>query len=696
MEKQQAQVIREKLTAPLYAAGNKDTAATFLSGGYLQSGYGVAEGAAIDGSHAFSGNQGYYADGGQEIFLSGVRRMKEFFRRRQQRIGRPIRYVIKPGIGGQHTPFQGIASAFERLDGGSVKITGEYELGKDYRRSMEDEVRRLGIGWDQVVVIPSSKSGSTDETMLIFVQIFALLLEKVAYVMDVDGKRFAETVLDLLHEINFIDGVERKSEELFRGFSVAKVKDAAARCGISITVEKTRQILAVVLGNMFFETTDRPQASRLSAFIRNSGLDREFGDDAPGFGAMFDNVGGRWTADLHMMTFLAYYDLDASAYWQCRRQAISDIRRGEHLGVILGNKMLDEGVTDIALLLPDYLFWFGKSIEQNFNESIWQDGFINLIAVREKDWPSQKQRYVKKANRLMINLSRIKAAGSIKAANVFNIELDDFKGLAKQELAMLLARLFSTFYGMTNTVGTRLIARALSKAGLKAEAVDLNDPANPATRIIQQNLFLRQPYVELGKGLLEKKLKALQEARNARPQAVDEAEAFIKQQAGKAAVQSNIDKLKSLKLIKGKKELVSLVTKLKMITRESGRKLIPFIYLEADKFYSLRDYLVRKGEEWVMQGTSDQHISYQQVLAKPQRFLPLIISFVPEDFGYAYPAVGFAKGYLDGVPSHMVRDYFAEASFKALTELRQEAGGLGVFLRLPDTAQSLSLLKASF
>ena len=64
---------------------------------------------------------------------------------------------------------------------------------------------------------------------------------------------------------------------------------------------------------MFFETTDRADQSRLSAFVRNSGLDRELKEDAPGFGSMFDNVGGRWTADLHMSLFLAVAGSDVLA-----------------------------------------------------------------------------------------------------------------------------------------------------------------------------------------------------------------------------------------------------------------------------------------------------------------------------------------------------------------------------------------------
>jgi len=45
-------------------------------------------------------------------------------------------------------------------------------------------------------------------------------------------------------------------------------------------------------------------------FHRPEIYDKDLGEDAPVFITMFDNVGGRWTTDLHMMTFLAYYNLD--------------------------------------------------------------------------------------------------------------------------------------------------------------------------------------------------------------------------------------------------------------------------------------------------------------------------------------------------------------------------------------------------
>ncbi len=132
------------------------------------------------------------------------------------------------------------------------------------------------------------------------------------------------------------------------------------------------------------------------------------------------------------------------------------------------------------------------------------------------------------------------------------------------------------------------------------------------------------------------------------------------------------------------------------IAEKEGRKFVPFIYLEGKEYKELRDHLVALGIEWVMQGTGDQHISYQQVLSQPQKYLPFIISFVPEKTVEGRPAIGFAKGYLDDVSPNMVRDYFAEASYQALTEMRKEEGGVGLFLRLVDYSKNREMLKAAF
>ena len=713
MKENEIHNLEEKLNTALNSHKNAEMARRFLMAGYKQDGYGAPEGSAINGSFAFEGEQGYYVEDssgkqiGRKAFLETVSKMEEFFKRRAKRLGKPIRFIIKPGIGGQHTPFQGIADVFQVINAKMGKISGEYELGKDFEASMSQIVKDLNIDWDQIAVIPSSKSGSTDETMMVFVDIFYALLKHQAIKSGADGEKFADIVLDSLHEVNFINGKERPGKDLFK-VDVGRFKtdslitlifNKAKTLGVSR--EQINNIFAKVLGNMFFETTDRVEQSRLSAFIHNSGLDKELREDAPGFGAMFDNVGGRWTADLHMMVFLAYHGLDAEKYWKIRRTGIIKVRESTHVGNELGNKILDEGITDIALVVPDKFFWFGKSNEQNFNESIWQNGFSNLIAVSESQWDAQKKHYANNPKRLVINMSN--ASIPANSFNVFKIDAPDFSKLDNQSLASAFAELFTLFYGMTNTVGISLIVRALNQAGYTTDDVDLNDLSNPATKIVQQNLYLRQPYVELGKELLEKRLKDLQEREANNPGAIEAEFERIKQLARVGKLETNIDGLDAPfpSMLQNEYDLFcnirDIIRKASEFARVNERKLVPFIYLEGDKFYNLRDYLISLGTEWVMQGTGDQHISYQQVLAQPQKYLPFIISFVTEKPLSGKPAVGFAKGYLDNISPHMARDFFAEASYRALTELRANELGKdrcqGLFLRMIDSSKNIDMLK---
>lgn len=703
-EKRGAGVIARKLQdAPLDAKGNAVMTASFLRGGYGEVGYGVQEGASIHGSFALKGNQGYYAkdaDGketGKQAFLDTVNSMRKFFERRAKRLSKPIKYVIKTGIGGQHTPFQGIADVFQVINVETGKVLGEYELGKDFESTMAGVLKDLNADWDQVVVIPSSKSGSTDETMMVFVEIFYSLLKHQAMTEGIDGEKFADTVLKTLHEVNFINGKECPAKDLFKvdadrfGTDNLITLISGKTQSLGVSREQVKHIFAKVLGNMFFETTDRIDQSRLSAFVHNSGLDTELGEDAPGFGAMFDNVGGRWTGDLHMMAFLAYHGLDAEKYWETRKEGIVKVKEGRHIANIMGNKILDEDITDIALLVPDKFFWFGKSNEQNFNESIWQNGFANLIAIKESQWDAQKEHYVNNPKRLVINMSN--AAISETSFNVVKLDTPDFTRLSNQGLADTFAELFTTFYGMTTVVGDRLIVRALKEAGYTADDVDMNDVSNPATKIVQQNLYVRQPNVEFGKGFLEARLKALQEKEMTSPGAIEAEFGNIKKLAREGKIETSIDKLGISPNITNVNELEDAIRKTSEFAKANGRKFVPFIYLEGDRFYNLRDYLVSLGIEWVMQGTGDQHISYQQVLAQPQKYLPFIISFVPEKSLPGRPAIGFSKGYLDNVSPNMARDLFAEASYKALTVSMKDIGGLGVFLRITDSNTNIDMFK---
>ncbi|HOU36063.1 MAG TPA: hypothetical protein PK562_02210, partial [Candidatus Omnitrophota bacterium] len=143
-------------------------------------------------------------------------------------------------------------------------------------------------------------------------------------------------------------------------------------------------------------------------------------------------------------------------------------------------------------------------------------------------------------------------------------------------------------------------------------------------------------------------------------------------------------------------DMVALLSMGKEFARMHGRKFVIVLYLEGEKFYSLRDFLISQGVDWVLQGTSDQHINFQQILAQPQNYFVLFVSLVPQMFIPGNPAVGFAKGYLDRISPNLVRDYFAQASFEALTQLRQQQGGAGVFVRMKDTEKNRELFKAAF
>jgi hypothetical protein len=669
-EKDQGRHIAGLLRLPLNG-GNAD----YLKGGFRQPGYGVPSGAAIDGSHAFQGSQGYYTPEGRKIFRDNVLAI-----RRVLESVRP-KYIMKIGIGGQHTPFQGIAGGFALIDPQGVRIAGEYELGKDYEKSLAETLEELGASWEEIVIIPSSKSGSTDETMLIFVQVLSAML---AHLSGENGETFARQVLDILHEINFEGETERPGKDLFIVPGGSLIQLIAGRT--HRPADEVKAIFKKLLERIIFETTNRPDQSRLAAFLKNSGLDTEV--HQPAVIEMFDNVGGRWTGDLHMMTFLAQYGIDPELYWQRRRDGIREVRENRHEANRIGDQLLDSGCTDIALLVPDHLFWFGKSCEQNFNESIWQEGFANLVAVRAKDWPVQSFYYRNRREKLVINLTD--TAVDAKNFNAVRPSLTERRARTLEETALAYADLFTLFYGFTNHVGTRLIARAMAKAGQTAGKTDLNDLGNPAARIAQENLFLRQPFVELGKKLLEERLSSLHKEEAGKPGSIWLAEKAVKEKASHRELLTNLSDFPAN--LMNHKTLRLVVRQAKAYADKNKRKLVPFIYLEGEKFSSLRDSLIAAGVEWVMQGTGDQHISYQQVLAQPKRYLPFLVSFVPDRPLAGLPAVGFAKGYLHSISPHLVRDYFAEASYQALLE----QGGKSLFLRLVDTVTELDAFQSAF
>jgi len=123
-----------------------------------------------------------------------------------------------------------------------------------------------------------------------------------------------------------------------------------------------------------------------------------------------------------------------------------------------------------------------------------------------------------------------------------------------------------------------------------------------------------------------------------------------------------------------------------------NKKFVPFIYLDGAKYEELYDLLVELGIEWIMKGSADQHISYQQVLEMPEKYFVCFISFVPEKLIKPFPGVGFAKGITDNVSRSIVLDGFCKASFDAFDEV----GGEAVFMRTIDNEANRDSLKGDF
>ena len=57
---------------------------------------------------------------------------------------------------------------------------------------------------------------------------------------------------------------------------------------------------------------------------------------------------------------------------------------------------IEAGIIDSLDLVSLAVF-----IEQNFNESIWQKGFVNLVAIRESEWALQERHYEGAKNRAL-------------------------------------------------------------------------------------------------------------------------------------------------------------------------------------------------------------------------------------------------------------------------------------------------------
>lgn len=711
-----AEYVMKALTRTLVET-SPEKASLFLKGGYQQPGYGVGVGASLHGSFAIEGegNQGYYVDGGAK-FRAEVLKWKQFLAHLKENSGKPVRLIEKFGIGGQQTAFQAIADLFAGLVTNSadhIHFGTHFELGSDPAELVASKLNDLHADWDQYVPIASSKSGSTDETMILFVQILRRLFVEAAKVEGLeDAEGFAEFVLQSFHLINFTsDGrnmKEKPATELFslsqndpyRDF-LAMLSEKARSYGFEMDYEKAKKIFRTALCHLFLETTDRPDQSRLAAFIHRSGLADILGVNGPAFGEMFDNVGGRWTGDLHMMPFLAALGLNEDAYWKQRRQGIEQVRKGEHPANLVGNLLLNEGVTDIALLVPDEAYWFGKTVEQNFNESVWQDGYINLVAVRVSDWEGQAGHYRQKKNRRVLNLTALEIpVGPFQViellpmiAERLSVKVDEkfvFNKLRHEQLSIVIAEMFTFFYGLTTQVGNRLIARAIENKGLKAEQLDIQDLQNSATQILQENLYLRQPFVELGKSFLSDKLETLQkDGKKGLLTAWKEMSHWASE--GRVEIdgkgKSALAFPQGLKVICGK-------------ALDEGRKIVPVLYLEGQKFVELRNELLgpKIACEWVMQGTCDQHISMQQVLACPEKYLPVIIAFIPEHHHQGDPAIGFGKGFLHEVDPSFVRAEFACATYQALTQPVNAGGrgGAALLYWIHDNVQNRGKIKMAF
>jgi hypothetical protein len=248
-------------------------------------------------------------------------------------------------------------------------------------------------------------------------------------------------------------------------------------------------------------------------------------------------------------------------------------------------------------------------------------------------------------------------------------------------IAQVFAELFTTFYGLTNTVGTCLIAREVKVKGQNLSELDFGNLDAPVTRTVLEALFLRQPFVELGKKFLEKRMQEFGGDESKILKAIEQIQSQARSQQGSVF-----------------ETFQALLQKAQEIIRSERRKPVPFLYLDGSSFIVLREALTHNGIPWVMQGTGDQHISYQQVLAQPNKYFPILISFVPvskpanELLAEAKPAIGFAKGYLHKVPAHFVRDSFAEASYQALLQ----QNGKGVFLRVSDDSDTQKLVLKAF
>jgi hypothetical protein len=666
-EKKDAALLEQKYAEPLSGA---DPA--------TQKAWGVTNGSALNGSFARQGREGFFVDGGKQTYLRQYQKMETFLRPSADLKGFQNVLLIKGGIGGQHTGFEGLSEFFASdLAVNHNGARGEYELGYS-DEELEQRVQAWGYTWDRVQFIASSKSGSTDESMIIFAQYLGLLLKHFAGLSEAEGQKLAVAVQQSLRDLNYKEGQENPPAELFR-LNASEFFAAVSR-QTSLPVEKVQQALRDVLCRIAIETTANPSQSRLAAFAQNAGLYQALGIQLPVID-MFDNVGGRWTIDFHMLPFLALVGVEPEVYWSERDAAIRayETQGDSHPARVLGRRLLDDGVKDVIFVTPAKTPWLGHTIEQTFNESIYQNGYIHLRAIPYDEFDAAD--YAGRPGVTIINAAD-------KRIDAPNAVAWDFPGLGSaqaRDKVLALAQLFTRVYGLTNTVGFELIARALKAQGKSAPEVDLNDGKNAATQIVIANSHLLQPWVEWAKKSVEKRLSQLQ----SQPQGVDTRARDIASAAAKWEFRTNFAGEATLQT---PSQLTQAFETARELAQRENRRLMVWIYAQGRPYIDLEKHFKTLGVE-VWQGTSMQHISANQLHSQAQDFLPFIISLIPESMPPGPISIGFGKAYLHRVPTVLVRDAFAEGTYGVPTQLRKEVGGKAAFLRMPADAKSLHMLK---
>jgi nicotinic acid mononucleotide adenylyltransferase len=106
-------------------------------------------------------------------------------------------------------------------------------------------------------------------------------------------------------------------------------------------------------------------------------------------------------------------------------------------------------------------------------------------------------------NRVKTTLEQNAIAEIQERADVVSVQLDEEMLKAEEDQALLLAEKLRDFYGASevveNTVENRHIIRELFRNGYDVYLVNMNDPENPATQIVQNLVDIEEKPVELAK-----------------------------------------------------------------------------------------------------------------------------------------------------------------------------------------------------